>query len=87
MRRLPADNGLANGDLQDLLSEENERNRIEIETNEIAIEQDSKSDENNQLQSQVEEVKSKLNARPNIDQEDKSFDAEFQVSFDTYVII
>ena len=45
-----------------------------------ALKLESKSNEGNQLQPQ--EPKSELEARPNVDQEDKSFETEFQLPFD-----
>ena len=75
-------NALEYVDLQQSLSEQNEVEKIQTETKEIEIEPDTKSNKINQLQSQ-EEIESELNARPNIDQEDKSFEAEFQLGYDT----
>lgn len=77
-----AGNVLEDVDLQQSLSEQGGVKELEIKVKEIEIELESKLNENNQLQSQVEELKSKLKARLNIDQEDKSFEAEFQLRYD-----
>jgi len=77
-----AGNVLEDVDLQQSLSEQGKVKELETKMKEIEIELGSKLNENNQLQSQVEELKSKLKARPNIDQEDKSFEAEFQLRYD-----
>jgi len=72
----------ANVALQQSHSKQDKLNELETKVKEIETELESKSNENNQLQSQVEELKSKLKARPNVDQEDKSFEAEFQLRYD-----
>ena len=77
-----AGNVLEDVDLQQSLSEQGKVKELETKMKEIEIELGSKLNENNQLQSQIEELKSKLKARPNTDQEDKSFEAEFQLRYD-----
>ena len=73
-------NALEDVDLQQLISKQTEVEELQTETKEIEIEPDTKSNEINQFQSQEERD---LNARPNIDQEDKSFEAEFQLPYGT----
>jgi len=69
------DNRLEDVDLQQSLSAEDKIEKVEIEP-------ETKSDQIIHVQSQVEELKSKIKMPPTINQEDKSFEAEFQLPVD-----
>ena len=78
-----AGNDLEDVDLQQSLSEQDKVEKPETKMKEIENEQECKSNENNQLQSQVEELKSIVKVRAiNLDQEDRFFDVETELSFE-----
>jgi hypothetical protein len=76
-------NAIEEVDLQQSLSKEDKIEKVEIEIKEIEIEPETKSNQIIHVQSQVEELKSEIKWPPNVDQEDKSFEAEFQLPYDT----
>lgn len=78
-----AGNDLEDVDLQQSLSEQNKVAELETKMKEIESEPECKPNENNQLQSQVEELKSRSEMRAtNLEQEDRFFDTETELSFE-----
>jgi hypothetical protein len=82
-REYSTDNVLEDVDLQQSLSEQDKVEKPETKMKEIESESECKSNENNQLQSQVEELRSISNLHAiNLDQEDRFFDVETELSFE-----
>ena len=82
-KEFSTDNALENVDLQQSLSVQDKVEKPETKMKEIEHEQECKSIENNQLQPQVEELKSIAKVRAiNLDQEYRFFDVETELSFE-----